>query len=101
MESYIGDGGFRNSLPRILNDTGLKPYELFRGLTSYIVRSELTGKLNKKENLARTLYKYSCGLYDELSDPVKLDILKDVIYADLSELVSEEAMKKFDKKGWD
>lgn len=101
VESYVGDGGFKNSLPRILNDTGLKPYELFRGLTSYIMRSELSGKLNRKENLARTLYKYCCGLYDELADPVKLDILKDVIYTDLAELVSEDAMRKFDKKGWD
>jgi glycogen synthase len=24
-----------------------------------------------------------------------------VIYADLSQLISEEAMRKFDKKGWD
>ena len=101
VESYVGDGGFKKSLPRILNDTGLKPYELFRGLTSYIMRSDLNGRLHKKENLARTLYKYCCGLYDELADPVKLDILKDVIYSDLSALVSEEAMRKFDKKGWD
>ena len=101
VESYAGDGGFKKSLPRILNDTGLKPYELFRGLTSYIMRSDLNGRLHKKENLARTLYKYCCGLYDELADPVKLDILKDVIYSDLSALVSEEAMRKFDKKGWD
>ena len=100
-ESYIGDGGFGNSLPRILNDTGLKPYELFRGLTSYIMRSGLSGKMNRKENLARTLYRYCCGLYDELADGVKLDILKDVIYADLACLVSEDAMRKFDKKGWD
>ena len=101
VESYVGDGGFSNALPRILNDTGLKPYEFFRSLTSYIMKNDLAGKMKKKENLARTLYKYSCGLYDELSDPVKLDILKDVIYSDLSELVSEDAMRKFDKKGWD
>ena len=101
VECCIGDGGFANTIPRILNDTGLKPYELFRNLTSYIQKNDLGIKFRKKENIARILYKYSCGLYDELADPVKLDILKDVIYADLSELVSEDAMKKFDKKGWD
>jgi hypothetical protein len=101
VESYVGDGGFANSIPRILNDTGLKPYELFRSLTSYIMRNELGGKMRKKENLARILYKFSCGLYDELSDPVKLDILKDVIYTDLAKLVPEDAMRKFDKKGWE
>ena len=101
VERCIGDSGFSKSVTRMLNDTGMKPYELFRGLTSYIMRNELSGRMNKKENIARILYKYSCGLYDELADPVKLDILKDVIYADLSALVSEDAMRKFDKKGWD
>lgn len=101
VECYVGDGGFSKAMPRILNDTGLKPYDLFRSLTSYIMKNGLTGRLRKKENLARFLYSFAAGLYDELADPVKLDILKDVIYADLSELVSEEAMRKFDKKGWD
>ena len=32
---------------------------------------------------------------------MKLDILKDVIYADLETMISEDALKKFDKKGWD
>lgn len=101
VEAYVGDGGFAGSMPRILNDTGIKPYELFRGLTKYIVKHEFTGKMRKKENLARILYAYASGLYDELADPVKLDILRDVIYSDLSAAVSEESIKKFDKKGWE
>lgn len=101
VEAYVGDGGFAHSMPRILNDTGIKPYELFRGLTKYIVKHDLGGKMRKKENLARILYTYAAGLYDELADTVKFDILKDVIYSDLSALVSEENIKKFDKKGWE
>ena len=101
VECCVGDGGFADTMPRILNDTGLKPYELFRSLTSYITKNDLTGKMRRKEHLARIIYKFACGLYDELSDPVRLDILKDVIYSDLSKLVSEDAMRKFDRKGWD
>ena len=101
VECCVGDGGFANTIPRMLNDTGLKPYELFRSLSSYISRNELTGKMRKKEHIARIIYRFASGLYDELSDAVKLDILKDVIYADLSELVSEDAMRKFDRKGWE
>ena len=29
------------------------------------------------------------------------EVLKDVIYKDLEAMVGEEAMKKFDKKGWE
>ncbi len=101
VEAYVGDGGFSGSIPRMLNDTGIKPYELFRSLTRYIAKNDLYGKMHRKEHLARILYAYAGGLYDELADPVKYDMLKDIVYSDLSDLVSEEAMKKFDKKGWD
>ena len=101
VERYIGDGGFKKSIPRILNDTGIKPYDLFSRLSAYITRNDLINRTQKKEHLARILYTYAADLYDDLADPVKLDILKDVIYADLSQLISEEAMRKFDKKGWD
>ena len=101
VESFIGDGGFRKSIPRILNDTGLKPYDLFSRLTGYITRNGLAGKTRKKEHLARILYAYTAGLYDDLADPVKHEILKDVIYADLETMTGEDAMKKFDRKGWD
>lgn len=101
VEAYIGDGGFKGSVPKMLNDTGLKPYELFKSLTSYIRRNSFGGKLKKKEHLARILYSFAGGLYDELSDAIKLDILKDVIYDDLAQQLSEEAMRKFDRKGWD
>lgn len=101
VENYIGDGGFGKSIPRMLNDTGLKPYDMFKRLSSYISGKDLINKALKKEQLARIFFAFAADLYDDLADPVKLDILKDVIYADLGQLVSEDAMRKFDKKGWD
>ena len=101
VESYIGDGGFKKSIPRILNDTGIKPYDLFSRLTAYISKNGLEGKTRKKEHLARILFAYTDGLYDDLADSVKHELLKDVIYADLESMIGEDAMKKFDKKGWE
>lgn len=101
VESYIGDGGFKKSIPRVLNDTGIKPYDFFSRLSAYINKNDFAGKMRKKEHLARILYAYTAGLYDDLADPVKHEILKDVIYADLENQISEEAMRKFDKKGWE
>lgn len=100
VESYIGKGAFKQSMPRILNDTGIKPFELFMGLSAFISRNGLIEKTRKKENLARILYAFAENLYDELGDGVKLDILKEVIYSDLEQIVSEDTIKKFDKKGW-
>ena len=101
VERYIGDGGFKKTFPRILNDTGIKPYELFSRLTGYIAKNGLSGKTRKKEHLARILYAYTGSLYEEMADQVKHEILKDVIYADLEAMVGEDAMKKFDRKGWE
>ena len=101
VERYIGDGGFKKTFPRILNDTGIKPYELFSRLTAYIAKNGLSGKTRKKEHLARILYAYTGSLYEEMADQVKHEILKDVIYADLEAMVGEDAMKKFDRKGWE
>ena len=101
VESFIGDGGFRKSIPRILNDTGIKPYDLFSRLTGYISKNDLAGKTRKKEHLARILFAYTDSLYEDLADSVKHEILKDVIYADLETMIGEDAMKKFDRKGWD
>ena len=100
VERYIGDGGFKRAFPRIMNDTGIKPYDLFSRLTSYISKYGYGSKLHKKDHLARVLFAFAGDLYDDLADPVKHEILKDVIYADLEELISEDAIKKFDKKGW-
>jgi hypothetical protein len=66
VERYIGDGGFSGSIPRVLNDTGLKPYDIFGRLTGYISKNGLTGKTRKKEHLARILYAYTEGLYEDL-----------------------------------
>ena len=101
VEKYAGEGGFKRSFTRILNDTGIRPYDLFSSLTSFVSKKGLAGRLGKKENLARILYAYAGGLYEEVSDTVKLEILKDVIYADLEAQISEEAIRKFDRKGWD
>ena len=101
VESFVGDGGFKKSVPRVLNDTGIKPYDFFSRLSSYITKNGLAGKTRKKEHLARILFAFAGGLYDELADAVKLDILKDVIYADLETMISEDAIRKFDRKGWD
>ena len=101
VESYIGDGGFKNSIPRILNDTGMKPYELFSALTSFIARSGLRKRMHKKEHLGRILYAFACGLYDEFAVTSRLGTLQLIISEDLEDMLDQEAMKKFERKGWE
>ena len=100
VDAYIGDGGFKNSFPRILNDTGVRPYELFKSLSVFISDRGFEKKLDKKQNLARILHSFAESLYRELSDCGKLEMLEDVIHNDLEELISVEEIKRFEKQGW-
>ncbi|HHW95122.1 MAG TPA: DUF4080 domain-containing protein [Mogibacterium sp.] len=100
VDKYIGEGGFRDSIPRILNDTGVKPYELFDKLANYIYNKGWENKLNKKENLYRILYDFADNFYDEDSDPLKLDILQRILHSELESMISEEEIKCFERKGW-
>ena len=99
-EKYINPN-FATAIARIMNDTGMKPYELFTQLTEYIYKGKLTGKLAKKENQFRILYNFAVGLYDDLNDTLKLQILMEILHEELENCVSAEAVKKFERKGWD
>ena len=101
IDTYIGKGGFRASVPRILADTGMRPYDLFSRLTDYIQLNELTGKTGKPENAARILYAFAREAYGIFDDDLKFEVLTGAIHADLEEIVPEEAMIRFERDGWD
>ena len=92
---------FSQSMPRMLNDTGLKPYDLFMRLTDFISSQKLNGKMNKTENLYRIMYAFAITLYDDLNDTLKLQILSEILHEDLENNLSEDAVKKFERKGWE
>ena len=100
VDAFIGDGGFRNSVPRILNDTGIRPYDLFKSLSMFIGEENLEGRTERKENQSRILYAFAEHLYRELSDLGKLEMLQDVIQQDLEEMISVEDIKRFERQGW-
>ena len=101
IAAFIGDGGFRASIPRILADTSMRPYDLFCKLYDYIHMHDLAGKMSKPENAARILRAYAKDLYGMFDDDLKFEVLTGAIHADLEEMVPEEAMIKFDRDGWE
>ena len=101
VKAYIGDGGFKAAFPRILTDTGIKPYDLFGKLTDHVHLLGQDSKLGKKENLARILFDLAKELYADFEDDLKLEILKGALHADLESAVSEADLVKFDRDGWD
>lgn len=100
VELYAGTGGFEESIKRMLADSGMKPYDFFSRLTDFIRVSGYEKKLSKKEHQYRVLYAFATNIYDELNDTLKLQMIMEVIHYDLENNLSQEAVKKFERKGW-
>lgn len=97
---YIGQGGFATSIPRLLTDTGIKPFDLFDGLTSFISENGYDDRLGRIEDRYRILFAYATSLYDEAGDTLKSQIMMDILHAELEKCIGPEDIKKFEKKGW-
>ena len=100
-DAYIGDGGFKASIPKILKDTGMRPYDFFGRLADYVSENDLTGKLGKPENLARVLYAYAKKAYESFEDDIKFEELTGAIHADLESIATEETIVRFERDGWE
>ncbi|MBQ0004739.1 MAG: DUF4080 domain-containing protein [Clostridiales bacterium] len=100
VDLYIGNGGFEQSLQRMMTDTGMKAYDFFARLADFIRVSGYEKKLGKTEHLYRILYAFATNIYDEMNDTLKLQIIMEVIHSDLENSLSEESVKKFERKGW-
>jgi len=47
------------------------------------------------------MYSFATGMYDEMDDTLKLQILQEVIHEDMETALNEDLLKKFERKGWD
>ncbi len=101
VDAYIGDGGFKASIPRLLSDTGMRPYDFFGRLTDFVSENDCIGKIGKKENLARILRAFAERAYESFDDDLKLEVLTGAIHADLESAVPEEAIIRFERDGWE
>ena len=93
--------GFENSISKIMFDTGMKPFDFFDGLTSFVMENDLSCKMGKAENLYRIIYTYAADLYDKNEDTLKLQILQEVLHSDMNNNVSQDVIRRLERKGWE
>jgi len=99
-DAYLGSGCFKESFRRILNDTAVRPYELFKSLSIFYRDNAGESKLERKDCKARVLHAFAKELYGELSDESKFKVLEKVMRVDLEDYLTASELKKFDKGGW-
>jgi radical SAM superfamily enzyme YgiQ (UPF0313 family) len=92
--------GFENSLEKIGEDLGMRPYEIFSKLGDHMREKRLFAKTGKPENLYRIMYSFAAEQYDLKDEMLELPALMDTIREDLELNEPENVVRKFDKKGW-
>ena len=100
-DAYIGDGGFKASIPRLLGDTGMRPYDFFGRLADFIAENGYEDKIRKAEGQARVLYAFAAKEYAVFEDDLKLEVLMGAIHADLESILPEEGIVRFERDGWE
>ena len=98
--AYLERPSFKETFRRILNDTGVRPYELFKSLTIFFRDNAGESKLNRKDCKARVLHAFAKELYGELSTEDKFKVMEKVMRVDLEDYLTASELKKFDKTGW-
>ena len=65
------------------------------------MENDLTCKLGKEENLYRVLYTYAAEIYDKNEDTLKLQVLQEVLHSDMNNNVSQDVIRRLERKGWE
>ena len=63
--------------------------------------NDLSCKIGKAENLYRIIYTYAADLYDKNEDTLKLQILQEVLHSDMNNNVSQDVIRRLERKGWE
>jgi radical SAM superfamily enzyme YgiQ (UPF0313 family) len=126
FELYGNRGGFENSVAFLMRKLGCTPFNFFERLADFYYAKGYQDRSHSKENLYRILYEFADKIYDEINkrdemiiayassimeqrgyerEPKKketgLVAFKSVINTDMLNSLNKEAVKKFDRKGWD
>jgi radical SAM superfamily enzyme YgiQ (UPF0313 family) len=99
-DMYSKRGEFDDSIPRIMQDAGIRPFELFSRLTDYIAENELSRKVLKADDRYRVLYAFAGWLYNSIGESFKLKLLMEIMHSDIEKALSAEEVAEFDRAGW-
>lgn len=91
---------FEFSIPRIFNDTKMKPFQFFEKLLIFISNNKLEEKMNDKMDSYRIIYEFATRVYDDINDTLKLPIIMEILRSDMENVSTENEINSFDKQGF-
>lgn len=99
LDLYYNRGGFGQSIEfsiAVRNDTA---FDFYEELATYYYDSGFQHKSHKKEDLYRILLQYIC--WREPTHVGTQERMKELLQEDMKKTLNPDAIKKFERKGWD
>ena len=125
FELFHNRGGFEASIDFLIEKLGSTPFNFYERFADFYYAEGYQDRSHSKENLYRIMYQFASKVYEEINrrDDViiayankiieqrgvyptgkkepGLDTFKSILHSDMLNSLNTEAVKKFDRKGWE
>ncbi len=99
LELYYNRGGFHRTLDYSIGELAETPFDFYEELADYYYLKGFQHKSHKKEDLYRIFLLYA-GWKERFTPNIK-DKIKELLILDMQDTLNPEAIKKFERKGWE
>jgi radical SAM superfamily enzyme YgiQ (UPF0313 family) len=99
LELYHNRDGFERALDFAVGSLAETPFDFYEELSDYYYLKGFQHKSHKKEDLYRIFYLYA-GWKERFTPNIK-EKIKDLLMLDMQDALNLEAVKKFDRNGWE
>jgi len=99
LDLYYNRGGFHRTLDFAVETLAETPFDFYEELADYFYLKGFQHKSHKKEDLYRIFLLYAG--WKERFTPNMKDTIKELLILDMRDTLNPEAIKKFERKGWE
>ncbi len=99
LDLYYNRGGFHRTLDFAVETLTETPFDFYEELADYFYLKGFQHKSHKKEDLYRIFLLYAG--WKERFTPNMKDKIKELLILDMRDTLNPEAIKKFERKGWE
>lgn len=99
LDLYHNRGGFHHTLNFAITNLAETPFDFYEELADYYYLKGFQHKSHKKEDLYRIFLLYA-GWKERFTPNIK-DKIKELLILDMQDTLNPDAIKKFERKGWE
>ncbi|MEG2200491.1 MAG: DUF4080 domain-containing protein, partial [Anaerovorax sp.] len=99
LDLYHNRGGFENTLAYFIDQICVSPFHFYEEFSNFYYIRGFQNVSHKKEDLYRILFSYA--IWKLKNKTVDKAEVKALLELDMKHTLNQDAVKKFERKGWD